>query len=353
MGDKTTNAKARTAQAGGVKNIVREIERTQLKPPATNRAKKSASQVESAKLEIHADRPPPIDEEEDIEYAPPSVPEIPYESDIIRVDDLDLSGVKPENQLRGSYEFYYDPRDDDGVPLRVKKEEEEGERYWKEAVKATYRDIENMEFNVGVAFQDRSAQKNTTSGDPVKQAQPAMPMKNGRLGTKPLGTMAARKAASALSIVPKPVARSAFGPDVPSPAPTKSFLLAKSSNRPVTTRKTSAERATAVTASRSTLGYSKGRNAQTVVQGRGSAQSRQDGLKRSVSTASAGSGTTVRPASNTKAPPAKGSDEDETRQLDFLSIFDIDEDDDAFGISDDVLLANDLDDEVELKFDID
>jgi hypothetical protein len=348
LGDKTTNAKARTVRTGGVKNIVREIERTRLKPPATNRVKKAAPQVEPAKLEIHADRPPSINEEDEIEYAPPPVSEIPYESDIIKVDELDLSGIRPENRLKGSYEYYYDPRDDEGIPLRVKKEEAEREKSWKDAMEATYEDIENMEFNIGFPIPRKSDRKEALPA----ATKPMLAVSNGRLGTKPPGTVAARKAVSALSVAPKSAGRSAFGQSVVKPVQTKSFALTTPSSRPVATRTTSSERATAVIASRSTLGYSKGRNAQSVVQGRGGVPSRPNGLKRSVSVASTGSNATIRPAKQQQGQSTMGSQDDGLRQLDFLSIFDVDEDDNPFGLSDDVLLGDDLDDAVEVKFDI-
>jgi hypothetical protein len=344
LGDKTTNAKARTVQTGGVKNIVREIERTQLKPTTAKQPKKLAVQPDPAKLEVHTDQSPTVDVEEDIEYAPPPVPEIPYESDIINVDKLDLSGLRPENQLRGYYEYYFNPRNADGVPLRQIEEEQEREQYWKENREAEQRDMANMQFNIG----DMSE---FITKAPTNQA--ALP-KIGRLGTKPPGTVAARKAASALSTAPKTAARPALGQVAPEHVSSKRFLVGKTSSRPVVSRKTSAERAAAITASRSTLGYNQGRNARSVVQGRGTAQPQHYGLKGSISTASTGSDKTITPARLTQGQPGKASGNNDMARLEFLSIFDIDaEDDNHFGISEEVMFRDDFDEGVELKLDLD
>lgn len=125
LGAKTTNAKARpTPGAGGVKHIVQQLEKTTVKttvkPTTTVRPRHAAPRVETAKVEVQTDRNP-LDYEEDVEYAPPRVKDIPYESDLIPDGALTFEGLKPENLFKGYHDFYFNPVDDTGTSAHARQ----------------------------------------------------------------------------------------------------------------------------------------------------------------------------------------------------------------------------------------
>jgi hypothetical protein len=125
LGIKTTNAKARpTSGAGGVKHIVQQLEKTTvktaIKPTTTTRPRQAAPRVETSKLEVQTGRNP-LDEEEDVEYAPPRVKDTPYESDLIPDGALTFEGLKPENLFKGYHDFYFNPIDDNGTSAHARQ----------------------------------------------------------------------------------------------------------------------------------------------------------------------------------------------------------------------------------------
>jgi hypothetical protein len=136
-----------------------------------------------------------------------------------------------------------------------------------------------------------------------------------QLSGKAPGTIASRKAASALSVAPK----SAAVPPKTSKPPTKpmtSFLSRSKPAAPLPIDR-SIRHNTATAASKSTLGYTKGRSASGVL------QKREGGMMRCVSNLSQGSDTTITPARFAEKDSGPGSDE--WRRLKFLGAFDHDD----------------------------
>lgn len=371
LGNKTTNAKTRTGQqTGGVKDTVRQFEKSAVKP--TIRPKPSAPQIESSKLEVHTDKYPL--EEEEIEYAPPKPKELPYESDIIPEGTLTFEGLKPENMFKGYYQHYFNHIDDNGTSETERQMEQQRQREFQRGDEQIRKDMEEFDWSVGDVPASKNAFKR--DGGVVIEIHPDRKTASHPF-TKPPPTIASRKAASILAMPTKPSSMSQTQMVNKQQPVRKTALPLVGSRRPATksnivpTRDSSQERATAVAASRTTLGYSKGRSALSVVRQRNesainttipTSKSTSSAaastppsesplapaprtLMRSVSTASSGSDCTITPARF-----AKTQDSKDWKKLEFLSIFDPDEDDEGgFGGNTTPHFPDDLDDDFQLS----
>lgn len=331
---------------------MREFEKSQAKPTTIKRIKQQAPQVESTKLEVHNDNSRPLGEEEDIEYAPPRLKETPYESDVFPAGVLTFEGVKPENLFKGYYNFYYNPVDDDGVPLKEKEMEERKLKAWKEAEEKMTNDMNEMDWSIGDVPASKDFFKKKRMQQQSLSETSTAPPKPMRIGTKPPPTIAARKAASVLSMAPKPSPALQPNQSVSTSTTAKTFLPLKKVLRPVPVRNSSTERATAVAASRSTLGYAKGRSASSMVHGRTASQGNSRCFTHSASSTSTGSDATITPAGYAQSQAAKNNTDEDLRRLEFLSIFDPDEEDDGnLGGTGGLFAGNDSEDDFQLKLD--
>ncbi|KAK0636292.1 hypothetical protein B0T17DRAFT_613049 [Bombardia bombarda] len=367
LGNKTTNAKAKAApQTGGVKNLVRDFEKTTVKPTSA-RPKQAAPQIESSKLEVHTDKDPL--EDEDIEYAPPRTKEIPYESDVCPDGVLTFEGLKPENLFKGYYQYYFNHVDDNGLSLKEREMEEQRQRDFERGDEQIRRDMEEFDWSIGdVPGSKDLCQKTKKDTAGPEAAAEVKTAQRPVLKTTP-STIASRKAASALAMSSK-----AFGPTQgttqikmnkirPAPAVNKgpSFLLAGRKQLQPAPRNPLTERATAIAASRSTLGYSRGRSALSAVHGRNTANisavapvappeppvKTPHAFTRTASTASSGSDCTITPARFAQSL----SPQKELKKLEFLSIFDVDEEDDGNLNLASAIEFDDLDDDFQLPTD--
>ncbi|KAK3359238.1 hypothetical protein B0T25DRAFT_91114 [Lasiosphaeria hispida] len=356
LGNKTTNAKARTTQqTGGVKDIIRELEKTTINPSTTLRPKQAALQAESSKLEVHTDRNP-LDDEEDVEYAPPRPRDAPYESDILPEGGLTFEGLKPENMFKGYYQYYFNQVDDNGMSAKEREMEERRQQTFKRGDEQIMKDMAEFDWSVGDVPSSKDffkVKKDTIDPEAVTETK-----KTTRMITKPPTTIASRRAAAALAMSSKPRGTSQTRlarPNVAVATKPRSFLASRqkpAQTAVIQSTTSSRERATAAVASRSTLGYSRGRSAVSVVHGRNEPVARQPeapaktprALTRSLSTMSTGSDTTITPA---RFAQTQGSQD--WKKPEFLSIFDLEEDDDGHLGSAPTL--DDFDDDFQLSTD--
>uniref|UniRef100_L2GE33 Uncharacterized protein n=1 Tax=Colletotrichum fructicola (strain Nara gc5) TaxID=1213859 RepID=L2GE33_COLFN len=290
LGNKTTNAKAKSTQNTGVKDIVKDFEKTQTKPTTTKKLKQRSPGAAPLKLEVRNDQAGPADEP-DVEYAPPPAKDLPYQSDIIE-GDLTFEGLKPENLLKGYYNHFYNPMGEDGVRLQDRQQQQK----LKKALKET---------------DDRRLPPN-----------PAVAKKT--VGGKYPPTIASRRAASALSMAtgstikqrkpvePTTTARRPLSSIIPRTRPARAALASKSSN---------AESAVGEAASRSTIGYNKGRSASSFVSGRARPAAGARPASMDVTTLVPRK-TVVRREASPKKPDGHAEDAEELGRLQFLSIFD-------------------------------
>jgi hypothetical protein len=314
---KTTNAKARAIQTPAGPALDKGPEKTQA-PKTSARRPKKVIHADAVKLQIHGDESPLT--ERDVEYAPPKPKDLPYESDVFPVGCLNYDVLKPENLMRGMHQTYHCNVDETGRTKFDRKYEEE----YAKSVKATDEQILKMmeeEWTVGdVPETFRHLRKKVAPRPTVAPAK-----KPTTVTSKGPATIASRKAASALSGMPKPaMAAPKSSKPASKPAAKPGIPFLGRSRQPAALPRAEAPEnvhATASAASRSTIGYSKGRSAI------GALRKREGGLTRSVSNMSQGSDTTITPARFAE------QENDDLKRFDFLRAFDIDNDEAEAGLS--------------------
>ena len=260
---------------------------------------------------MHGDESPLA--ERDVEYCPPKPKDLPYESEDFPAGCLNVNAIKPGNLMKGRYQHYHNKVDAQG---RTRLERELEESYAKSAKDTDERIMKMLEedWTVGdVPETFRHVRKSSEQQKPKAGEQAKKPATN--LNKAP-GTIASRKAASALSVAPK-ATTAPPKTTKPQPKPTLGFLSRqKPAPLPVSNYPT-VRNSVAEAASRSTLGYTKGRSAS------GALKKREHGMTRSVSNLSQGSDATITPA---RFAQKEGKENDEWKgKLAFLSAFDVDD----------------------------
>ncbi|KAL8363287.1 hypothetical protein RB601_009183 [Gaeumannomyces tritici] len=357
LGNKTTNAKARTGQLQGVKSIVKEFEKSQAPGTVSRQPRARSPKTESAKLEIHTDATDPLAVPE-IEYAPPKPRDLPYESDVFPDGVLTLDGLKPENRLKGFYNYYHNPVDANGVSRKERQFAEAQKKALEEAEARIRKDLDEFDWSVGDVPGSRS--KRTVSTN-VGTRTATSTVKAMRIPPRAPSAAASRAAVQSLSIAP----RTAMAPKINNgrtlAKPSKPFgLPIRKAAQPMSAGPRAAPAESAAPVSRTTLGYTKGRTASSMLKTRPdratgpspppapSSSSNvgpvpRSGLVRSASTTSTASDSTITPARFAQSQARKEADDE--RRLEFLSIFEAEEDDDGhLGGSADFNLDDDMDD---------
>ncbi len=280
-------------------------------------------------------------EEEDIEYAAPRDPTRPYESDVFPDGVLTFAAFKPQNRLCGYHDHYYNPVDGDGVLLRDKEFAEKQRRAFEKLDIRVQEDINSFDWSIG----DVPASKTYLASRRKQQTVASL------TPVPPPPTIASRNAASALalsSISKKPLNPGTLksNQDVrkltPAPSSTTSILSSLPLRKPSTAsalplRSRGTNNPLSESASRTTLGYNKGRTALSLVRGTGAphappsarvtsslSRARQPGPAADTNDASV----------STAAQASSSSSRDgfvEARSLAFLSIFEVDDDQDNLG----------------------
>jgi hypothetical protein len=320
---KTTNAKAKAFQTPGPA-LEKEPEKT-IAPLTSARRPKRVIHGDTVKLQVHGDESPLVERE--VEYCPPRPKDLPYQSEDFPEGCLNYNVLKPGNLMRGIHNTYYNEIDDNGL-TRMDREYEES--YKKSARECDERIMKMMEedWTVGDIPETFNLKK--------KNAQLKVLMDKNTttttIPTKGPATIISRKAASALSVIPKSTAAPPK-PSNPIPKPTTSFLTrAKPASRlpPPSTMRHNA----AAAASRSTLGYTKGRTASGVLQRKET--SAPAPVIRSVSS-------NLSQASDTTITPTRFAKQDSNREakLPWLNLYTPDDD----GLESDCELKNDEDEE--------
>lgn len=313
---KTTNAKAKAFQTPAGPAPEKSPEKTQA-PKTSARRPKKVTHADTVKLQILGDEEPLA--ERDVEYCPPKPEDLPYESDVFPRNCLNYDVLKGGNLMRGMYNTYHNPVDSNGL-TRMEREYEES--YKKSAQELDERVLKMMEEEWTVADVPETFQ-NLKKKQP-KTMEPAKKITSvPQLPGKGPGTITARKAASALSVVPK---APAVAPKLSKPPakPVSSFL---SRSKPIPPpSNASTMRHAAAAASRSTLGYTKGRSASGLVQ----TQKQRGPLERSTSNMSRSSDRTITPARFAEKETGPGSEE--WNRLKFLGVFEGEDEDSELGL---------------------
>jgi hypothetical protein len=313
LGAKTTNAKAKSFQTPAGPAPEKDFGKTPAQPSAQPSARKpkNVTRPEAVKLEIHGDESPLTERE--VEYAPPKPKDLPYESEVFPDNCLDYDALKKGNLMRGIYQNYHNNAE------RIERMHKEGyERSVKEADEAILKMIEE-DWTVGdVPETFRHLRKKQTPVQqhpkPTEQNEKAVPQ---TIRGPP--TIVSRKAATVLSV---PAKSSAAPPATSKPKPSTSFLSrSKPALAPAPSHASTMRHNAATAASKSTIGYTKGRSASGAIQTH-QPQMRQAGMTRSVSNFSQASDTTITPARF-----AQKEEDLEWKKLGWLGAFDVDYED--------------------------
>ncbi|KAH7318759.1 hypothetical protein B0I35DRAFT_409596 [Stachybotrys elegans] len=263
LGNKTTNAKAKTGPSNGVKDIVKELEKAQ-KPTTIQKPKQKPVELAPVAFSVKADSSDGGDEEEEPEYAPANPEPLPYQSDVLPPGGLTTKGLRRENMFKGYYEHFYNPIDDNGVSRKDKEFRKEMDLVMKMAEERNAKEMDALDWNVEDATETAqprqkkqvAAQSSELAVKKTRQKYPA--------------TITSRRAASALSVTsdtdrstkPRPASAATTTRKPPSTA----LRTNVKSRAPLANAGPS--NSTAETASRTTLGYNKGRSASSLVHGR-------------------------------------------------------------------------------------
>lgn len=331
LGDKTTNTKPRQ-QAVGKTPAIGDIEKSQVRPTTVSRTKPAATKVDSSKLQILQDiTSDPLSTEPDTNPPPPEP--LPYESDVWPDGVLTFDGIRPQNRLRGHFDYYHNRKDENGT-TRIDREMEAAKvRRHKEAEAKIREDMEQgFKWDLGL-LESPKKRKAVPANVPGTTDKP--PVRPGATTRAP-STITSRRAASALGMADKTSTMSTTNlqrkPLAPKTAAATNASKLPSFMQPtrarpalpsaVVTSRPRPPSTAGLAASRSTLGYSKGRSASSALHDGATAQDQQHVRCRSEArsrvfsrTASAASDTTITPASYAK--------HNASSKPDFVSIFDV------------------------------
>lgn len=335
-----------------MKSIVKDIEKTQLKQPTALKPKPKSS----LQLEVKNDQKEDLDDGEEPEYAPPRPADLPYESDILPPGGLSMEGLKNENLFRGFYEHFINPIDDHGVSRQDKKFNDEMKAVIDKAVERNERDLEELDWNIADVSESGKLLKKKAEAPKVAETKMA---RKTRENCPPMqsSTIRSRKAAAALSIPTdthkKRVTRPT-PPAAPARRPLSSILQGPRASRPAPRAKTpSAGSGTADIASRTTLGYNKGKSASSAIYSR--AQSQPSFSARATKTPvlrDDESDLTITPARARRAGLGASAGHVDRPRPQFMSIFDHDDDDEELPpMTGPPLLGDEDDEDFELKLD--
>ncbi|KAI1429456.1 hypothetical protein F5Y12DRAFT_403784 [Xylaria sp. FL1777] len=376
LGDKTTNAKAKGLQTVHVKSAIQEIEKSQARPQTTVRPKQREPQAETHKLQVHAEEPDALSEDE-VEYCPPRPKDLPYQSDVFPDGVLTFDALKPENMMKGYYRYYFNPIDENGVSRRDRQLAQETQKAIREGERQIKEDLENLEWSVKseLELDAKAVKKSSTS---TKLPAPR----------KPLSTVRSRNAANVLSMddTTMSMQRKAIKKSEPSKPlhkksasfvmPTLRMSRPGSSQLPSIPKKSATE---LDATSRTTIGYNRGRataslltktNTSTHTRNKTlssvSSSIHKGGIPRSNTTLSNDSDKTITPAryahsqATSTAAPAADEYYASRERVPFLSIFDPDncgegedDDDDPLGIKNSTPAFPEDEDEEEFELKLD
>lgn len=331
LGNKTTNAKARAGHSAGVKDIVKEIEKG--RQTAQKPKQKTSTLVPT--FEVQADRHSNDDEPE---YAPPQPKALPYESDVLPKGGLTFEGLKKKNLFKGYHAHFHNPVDENGVSRMDRKFQREMDQVTMRAIERNEQDLENLDWSVADLQTPQS--KKPVSTQPMKENRVMLDKKQPLQRQRQAPTLTSKRAASALGLQPSRSRTTVAKPAVPQVLARRP-LTSLSKNKPVTSDDvTSASPGEA--ASRTTIGYNKGRAASNMIYGQKK--------ERPATSQSAGPmpdpNLTITPARLGRASPEKQS------RPQFTSIFYDDDEGDLAPIQYPLSLSDEEEEEFEMKLDI-
>lgn len=340
LGQKTTNAKALTGQTGGVKNILK---------PTTQKPKPKTS----FKFEVKSDhKESPEDDDPDPEYAPPRPADLPYESDLLPKGGFSMEGLKKDNLFRGFHDQFYNTVDDNGVSRKEKEFNDEMKAFFYKAMEDNERDLDAFSWSVDNITETKRLLTKKPDAPEVAETKMARKVSSATVSRQP-ATIKSRKAAGALSIpavTRKPLALRPAPPAATTRRHVGSLMAGqKAIKQAVPTNSTIAANSGRQVASRTTLGYKKGKSVSSMMQ---SDERSQSSLSSRTKTSMSVTGDDESELTMTPARARHFTTGLAKRSRpEFMSIFDPEGEDDELPEIGGLVLS-DEEDEFELKLDI-
>ncbi|KAL4821700.1 hypothetical protein BDW67DRAFT_1673 [Aspergillus spinulosporus] len=278
LGMKTTNAKAKGLQTPAAPVGTLKPERT-TKKGSTQRVKKFSPFVEQPQPEVKVQ--PPQDDVPDIEYMPPKPKDLPdYPEEITY--DTSFPQFRPENLALGLESVYGDEIGSDGLTKRQRKFQKDSAAYDKMVDETILKQIESIDF-AGRSDDEQSKQPPVVEF-PQRRIQARYPRAASGKSNHSSGvsTVRARDAAKALSGNERIIPRTRVAPIMKPRARIASSLFP--SKKPRAPANPSSMRHTAAAAdSRTTVGYTKGREVSSRLHGTAKASTKQPTKKPALS----------------------------------------------------------------------
>ncbi|KAL1977629.1 hypothetical protein VTN31DRAFT_488 [Thermomyces dupontii] len=269
LGNKTTNAKARALQTPAGKEGALKP-KTNGKSSTTQNVKKAAPEVQPPQRQIVSK--PQEEEVPDVEYAPPKPKDLPDDPDEI-IYDTTFPQFQPQNIARGWEKVYYHgPVGEDGLTERERKFKEDSIAYDKMVDKMIQKEVDNMTL-AGVNVRE---DPDTPCWEEMQQQRqkPAKETEK-KTHTRNIPTVKSRDAAAALaqtSITTRARTNSTKTTSIKSSTAPKtrkvSSLLMPKKKTSTPADPPPTRHATAAASSRTTVGYAKGRNVSSILQGK-------------------------------------------------------------------------------------
>ncbi|KAL4974185.1 hypothetical protein BDW66DRAFT_168041 [Aspergillus desertorum] len=275
LGMKTTNAKAKGLQTPAAPVGTIKPERTTRKGSA-QRAKKFTTFVEQPQPEVHVH--PAQDDVPDIEYMPPKPKDLPDHPDDIAYD-TSFPQFRPENLALGLESVYGDNEiTSDGLTKRQRKYQKDSAAYDKMVDETILKQIESISF---AEFSDND-QSNQPSVSELPQRR--IPARYPRAASRKsnnsggISTIRARDAAKALAGNERTIPRTRAAPIIKPRTRIASSLFPP--KKPRAPANPSSMRHTAAAAdSRTTVGYAKGREISSRLNGTAKTSMKQPATK--------------------------------------------------------------------------
>ncbi|KAJ5120405.1 uncharacterized protein N7515_009793 [Penicillium bovifimosum] len=254
LGAKTTNLKANNLQTPAPFGGTTKQPKTNRRLSTAKKIKKAAPVTQQAQTKVHTD--PVEDDVPDIEYMPPKPKDLPDLPDDVTYDTT-FPQFQPKNRALG-LESVYGKREvgSDGLTAKQRKFKEDSAAYDKMVDDMILQQLES------VGFED------STENEPPKPPQPAVrskkPMTTAR-ETRSVSTLRSREAAAALASSQPTAAPRAVSTPKPRVESLASSLIMPKRHARVPSNPSSMRHTAASAASRTTLGYSKGRSVSSTV----------------------------------------------------------------------------------------
>ncbi|PYH93491.1 hypothetical protein BO71DRAFT_441712 [Aspergillus ellipticus CBS 707.79] len=260
LGMKTTNAKARGLQTPAPPGGTVKPEKT-IRRGSTQRVKKFSPFVEQSQPQVHTQ--PVQDDIPDIEYMPPKPAALPDYPDDITYDTT-FPQFQPKNLARGLESVYGDNEiGPDGLTKRERKFQEDSAACDKMIDELILKQVESIDFETSEAVPSGEP----PAGHATRHRMETRRMKAAAMskakGDSNISTVRARDAAAALSGTQRSAPRTRSV--VPKPRVTSTLFPSKKPRAP--TNPSSMRHTAAAANSRTTVGYSRGRDVSSKLHG--------------------------------------------------------------------------------------